>query len=376
MLRRSARVAAAILAALLLTGAASAGTMTIVDLPAKGTDAAIGISATKTYTHAFDFGTNAPVTINGVALEQGPTANVTAATPRTSAQGFGYTITDTRSSINVQRHAGNDPSSQVDGDSAGLLRDMIYHAGSTAIGAGAVLILSDLTPGATYSFRWYYRAWGNPTPNRTICVQADGGHNGWFCDVRNVSSDGGGAHYLDYTYTCDDKDVTIRFLTTYTNNGAHIYGITNELVRSPYGPSPADRAVEVVAAPVLTWRGIEPAGTYNVYLGTSCADVDAATVAAPVGVLAAAGRPTTDFTPGRLEPGTKYYWRVDEVGAAGTPVKGAVWSFTVEPASFPLGKANITTTASSASANMGPEKTADGSGLNADDQHSTAGADM
>ncbi len=40
---------------------AQAGTFTIVDLPAKGTDAATGISTSKTYTHAFDFGSRAPL---------------------------------------------------------------------------------------------------------------------------------------------------------------------------------------------------------------------------------------------------------------------------------------------------------------------------
>ena len=114
--RRFAQRAVAILAALVLSGAAPAGTMTIVDLPAKGTDAAIGMSTTKVYTHAFDFGSNAPVTINGMAFEQGPTANITSVYNRTSKQGYGYRITDTRSSISVAIHAGNDPAGQVDGN--------------------------------------------------------------------------------------------------------------------------------------------------------------------------------------------------------------------------------------------------------------------
>jgi hypothetical protein len=95
---------------------AGAGTMTIVNLPATGTDAATGISTTKTYTHTFDFGSNAPVTINGMAFEQGPTANITSVYNRTSKQGYGYRITDTRSSISVAIHAGNDPAGQVDGN--------------------------------------------------------------------------------------------------------------------------------------------------------------------------------------------------------------------------------------------------------------------
>jgi len=86
---------------------ANAATFTIVDLPAKGTDAAIGISAGKTYTHAFDFGGSAPVTINSIIFERGPTADIRAAYIGTSRQGYGYTITDTRASVTINTHASN-----------------------------------------------------------------------------------------------------------------------------------------------------------------------------------------------------------------------------------------------------------------------------
>ena len=68
MCRRVTVLLACVLAAALT---AQAATFTIVDLPSKGTDAAIGISGSKTYTHTFDFGSNAPVTINGVVFQQG-----------------------------------------------------------------------------------------------------------------------------------------------------------------------------------------------------------------------------------------------------------------------------------------------------------------
>ena len=120
--RHPVRVLAIALTVMVMSLTAQAGTMTIVDLPATGTNAAIGISSTKVYTHTYDFGSNAPVTINGVAFEQGPTANVRAVYTRTSKQGFGYTLTDTRSSISLNIHAGNDPAGQADGDSAGAAR--------------------------------------------------------------------------------------------------------------------------------------------------------------------------------------------------------------------------------------------------------------
>jgi hypothetical protein len=43
-------------------------------------------------------------------------------------------------------------------------------------------------------------------------------------------------------------------------------------------------------------------------------------------------RPGTTFEPGRLEPLTTYYWRIDAENVAGTAV-GEVWSFTTESVS-------------------------------------------
>jgi hypothetical protein len=56
------------LAALLTAASSVAGTITVVNLPATGTDAATGISATNTYLFCIDFGnnTNPPSNINGV----------------------------------------------------------------------------------------------------------------------------------------------------------------------------------------------------------------------------------------------------------------------------------------------------------------------
>jgi len=379
--REFARIAAAVLTVLLMCLAAQAGTFTIVDLPATGTDGAIGIRVDKTYTHAFDFGSNAPVTINGVVLEQGPTASITAVFNGTSRQGYRYRITDTRTSISVAIHAGNDPAAYADGSSAEMLRDMIYHSGSTTIGAGIRLTLSDLIPGTVYSTRFYYRPWGTAGNTRTITVQADGGHHGALFDTLDVELDAAGAHYLDYTFTADDTDVEMLFLTNDSNNGMHFYGITNEVIRKSGAalyPSPADKATDVYRETVLAWTAGEYAATHDVYLGTTRADVEAATTAAPLGVLVSAGQSETTFDPGRLELGRTYYWRVDEVN--GTPdhtvFQGNVWSLTVEPASYAVGGADITATASSESPNMGPGKTIDGSGLNASDQHSTEGTDM
>ena len=83
------------------------------------------------------------------------------------------------------------------------------------------------------------------------------------------------------------------------------------------------------------------------------------------------------YAPGRLAYSTTYYWRVDEVNNANpeSPWTGQVWNFTTELFAYPI--ENITATASSAhEGDMGPEKTVDGSGLDASDLHSNEETDM
>jgi len=142
-------------------------------------------------------------------------------------------------------------------------------------------------------------------------------------------------------------------------------------------PAPAADGSDIPREVVLDWAPGAYAETHNVYLGTVWEDVNAASTANPLDILVSEGQDTNSFDAGRLEYGQTYYWRVDEVNGApdNTVFKGDVWSFTTEPFAYPI--ATVTATASSShSADMGPEKTIDGSGLNALDQHGNAGTDM
>ena len=107
-------------------------------------------------------------------------------------------------------HAG--PSdAPADGGSNGLFMDFIYHSGGP-VGGGTITTLSDLTAGTTYSMRYYYAPFGISAA-RVITFEADGQSNGIFSDTIELSLDTGGAHYLDYTFTADDTDVTMRLIT-------------------------------------------------------------------------------------------------------------------------------------------------------------------
>ncbi|MCU0916513.1 MAG: hypothetical protein MUC88_18400 [Planctomycetes bacterium] len=142
-------------------------------------------------------------------------------------------------------------------------------------------------------------------------------------------------------------------------------------------PEPADQATDVPREVVLSWTASEFARTHDVYLGTVFADVNSASRVDPKGVLVSRGQADADYDAGRLDFGQTYYWRVDEVNAPpdSTIFKGAVWQFTVEPYAYPIGGTAITATASSSSAEMGPQKTVDGSGLSGA-QHGTTPTDM
>ena len=88
-------------------------------------------------------------------------------------------------------------------------------------------------------------------------------------------------------------------------------------------PTPADKTVGVTT-PLLQWKEGDTALFHNVYLGTSPELTEADKVAS--------NQPFSMYfhIPG-WEPGTTYYWRIDEVEADMTTVhEGVVWSFTAQ----------------------------------------------
>ena len=159
--------------------------------------------------------------------------------------------------------------------------------------------------------------------------------------------------------------------------------IANNFVSKPGDPvagtpDPEDGQLDVLRDAILSWEPGPVAATHDVYLGPSFDDVNSADRTNPLGVLVSQDQAGTSYAPeGVLEFGRTYYWRVDGVNAPpdSTIFTGDVWSFTVEPLAYPV--ENIIATSNAVSEpGAGPEKTVDGSGLNADDQHSTMMADM
>jgi len=98
-------------------------------------------------------------------------------------------------------------------------------------------------------------------------------------------------------------------------------------------PTPSDAATGIASSVLLKWtRGTFAADTsgHDVYLGTDQAAVTNASVGNPMGVYKGS-RTDPNYLANGLSPITTYYWRIDEVNAAG-PLpglwKGDVWRFT------------------------------------------------
>ncbi len=142
-------------------------------------------------------------------------------------------------------------------------------------------------------------------------------------------------------------------------------------------PVPDNQAADVPRGVVLGWKPNEAAATHDVYFGTSFDDVNDASRTDPMGVLVSENQVDTAYDAGLLEYGATYYWRIDEVNGAPdyTIFKGEIWSFTVEPFAYAIQDV-IATSNGVSDPGAEPGNTVNGSGLNADGQHSIESSDM
>ena len=227
---------------------------------------------------------------------------------------------------------------------------------------------------------WYFVAI-EATHNGPVTLYVNGQEEGAATTVATMWADGdryhigsnSGASMGWFQGIIDDVRIYDHILTL-----EEIQRAMKTTLKASSDPVPADMALDVVRDVVLGWSSGESAGTHDVYFGTVFDDVNDASRGNPTGVLVSQGQEAVTYDPaGLLDFGQTYYWRSDEVNA--TPDKtifaGEVWSFTAEPFGYPV--ANIIATRNATSdPDVGPEKTVDGSGLNALDQHSTVSSDM
>ena len=140
-------------------------------------------------------------------------------------------------------------------------------------------------------------------------------------------------------------------------------------------PSPENGAVDVWENSMLSWTpGLyAPAMSgHRVYFSDVFADVNDGAATALQGTTS-----LPEYAPAELAYGTTYYWRIDEANNVTGWFEGQVWTFTTEPLAYTIPGSAVTATASSSNdETMSPQKTADGSGLDADGLHSDNESDM
>jgi len=181
------------------------------------------------------------------------------------------------------------------------------------------------------------------------------------------------------------NDVVFRF-APYSEGAVHrqIWGMNGFVLNRGISlglassETPANQATDVPYDTPLSWTAGQFAQTHDVYVGTVFDDVNDADRANPMDVRVSQDQAAASYDRGDAwEFGQTYYWRVDEVNGApdNAIYKGEVWSFTVEPVSYAI-EGVIVTSNGTPDAGADPENAVNGSGLDADDLHSTESSDM
>jgi len=249
--------------------------------------------------------------------------------------------------------------------------DTWYHLAATYDGAEANIYVDGQLPAGAYNpmnvggpMRWISSESGNYPERFTIGVWLDPGYELW---IDGIIDDIG---YWGRALTADE-------ISTIYSMGEPLIPPPNPVLAGD--PVPPDKAKDVARDVVLRWTPGDYAPSVNghkVYLSDSFDDVINGAAGADRGLTSNPEFGTANL-PFVLDFDTTYYWRIDEANSTTGWDEGNVWQFTVEPLANPIDGNNITVTASSLyAADQGPEKTINGSGLDANDLHSTEETDM
>jgi hypothetical protein len=204
--------------ALALASATHGGTFVeqfLTASPAAAADLSSGISASQTYTHLVDWGTNdGGAVVNGVTFP-GTEGGVT---------GTNYTLTGTNNIFQDQTSNNYDPTSGM----FDLTDDFLF---TGSIPPAQTLTLTGLVGGRTYTISHYQSSGWNGAQQ-----VLDGDDDGFgFNTLTTDRGDASGPKVIRYTYTQapGDTDFQMTFTAVNAVDGFHHYAFTNELVGVP-----------------------------------------------------------------------------------------------------------------------------------------------
>jgi hypothetical protein len=133
---------------------------------------------------------------------------------------------------------------------------------------------------------------------------------------------GSGFDFDEFTLTVEVTDGRLTITTSEGASNAKICFIDIEsealtqFFKTARDPDPPDGA-EGVGFPIMTWTPGDTAVTQRVYFGAD-----------PEALVQVAEQPGTVYWhPDPVDPGTRYYWRIDGVEEDGNVITGDLWSF-------------------------------------------------
>ena len=188
-------------------------------------DAATGLSTSKTYSHLIDFGNQSPATINGVAFVQGAS----------NGSGTGYSgFPNGNGYDNFNAWTNNLPSATCSG-LLQLLRDMNYNSNWTGT-------LTGLIPGAIYEVTLYFRAWDAPptTQERRNLYQFYSASASLPDAAIVYASQPNSANAIVYRYMAPASGTLKIAVNAVVNSGSSgCFGLANEYIATTSGTPPA-----------------------------------------------------------------------------------------------------------------------------------------
>jgi autotransporter-associated beta strand protein len=235
-------------------------------------DAATGLSTSKTYSHLIDFGNQAAATINGVAFTQGA-ANGT---------GTGYSGFPNGNGYDGFNAWTNTLPPETCSGLRQFLRDMNYAGNYTAQ-------LTGLTPGAIYEITLYFRAWDAPpsTQERRSLYQFYSASSSLPDAAIVYASQPNSANALVYRYMAPSSGtlkIAVTAVATSGNVSSGCFGFSNERLAAASGTTPATGSI-ALSGPLAISAALADNGAPTALAVTGA---DPLTLSGPVSLTGAA----------------------------------------------------------------------------------------